>query len=148
MTNRSLSRGWWPARASVLLVSTFAGACQATASVSGSPSPAPPTGCSADGSVQCAQGVGWSCTAGDDPEAESSGLSCSDPTPDGPNDDFCCFEWTYGSTCTPDDALTSVCQPGSFGYRCQAGDNPNSLDSSLNCSSPTPDGPDDDFCCQ
>jgi len=119
--------------------------CQASASVG---PPSPPSGCGQDSTVSCSQGVGWSCAAGDDPESEQSGLSCSDPTPDGSSDDFCCFEWTYGSTCTPDDALTSVCQPGSYGYRCQAGDNPNSLDSSLNCSSPTPDGSDDDFCCR
>jgi hypothetical protein len=118
--------------------------CTASASVSPS---SPPSGCNTDSSVQCSQGTGWSCAAGDNPQQESSGLSCSDPTPDGSNDDFCCFDWTYGSTCTPDDGLTSVCQPGSYGYRCQAGDDPSSLDSSLNCSSPTPDGSDDDFCC-
>ncbi len=107
-----------------------------------------PAGCQNDSSLSCAAGTGWTCAAGDNPENEQSNLSCSIPTADGPNDDFCCFEWTYGSSCTPDDALTSVCQPGSYGYRCQAGDNPASLDSSLNCSSPTPDGSDDDFCCQ
>ena len=119
-----------------------------TASTGGSPPPAPPAGCGEDSTVHCSEGVGWSCSAGDDPEREQSGLSCSDPTPDGSNDDFCCFEWTYGSSCTPDDGLTSVCQPGSYGYRCSAGDDPSSLDSSLNCSTPTPDGSDDDFCCQ
>jgi hypothetical protein len=116
--------------------------CTASASVS------PPAGCSQDSSVSCSAGVGWSCSAGDNPEQEQSGLSCSEPTADGSNDDFCCFEWTYGSSCTPDDGLTSVCQPGSYGYRCSAGDDPTSLDSSLNCSTPTPDGSDDDFCCQ
>jgi hypothetical protein len=118
--------------------------CTANASVS---PPSAPSGCGEDSSVTCSQGVGWSCAAGDDPENEQSNLSCSEPTADGSNDDFCCFEWTYGSSCTPDDALTSVCQPGTYGYRCQAGDDPSSLDSSLDCSSPTPDGPDDDFCC-
>ena len=120
--------------------------CTASASVSPAPS-SPPAGCGQDSSVSCSQGNGWSCAAGDNPENESSNLSCSVPTADGSNDDFCCFQWTYGSSCTPDDGLTAVCQPGSYGYRCQAGDNPNSLDSSLNCSSPTPDGSDDDFCC-
>lgn len=107
-----------------------------------------PAGCGKDSSVPCSQGTGWSCAAGDNPENEQSNVSCSTPTANGPDDDYCCFEWTYGSSCTPDDGLTSVCQPGTFGYRCQAGDNPASLDSSLNCSSPTPDGSDDDFCCQ
>ena len=120
--------------------------CTASASVSPAPS-SPPPGCSQDSSVSCSQGDGWSCAAGDNPENEYANLSCSVPTADGPNDDFCCFEWTYGSTCTPDDGLTAVCHPGSYGYRCQAGDDPTSLDSSLNCSSPTPDGSDDDFCC-
>ncbi len=106
-----------------------------------------PAGCEKDSSVPCSQGTGWSCPAGDNPENQSN-VSCSTPTANGPNDDYCCFEWTYGSSCTPDDGLTSVCQPGTFGYRCQAGDNPASLDPSLNCSSPTPDGSDDDFCCQ
>jgi hypothetical protein len=115
--------------------------CTAGASVT----PAPPSGCGQDSSVSCSQGVGWSCPAGENPE--QSNLSCSIPTPNGSDDDFCCFDWTYGTTCAPDDGLTSVCQPDSFGYRCQAGDNPNSLDSTLNCSSPTPDGSDDDFCC-
>jgi hypothetical protein len=127
-----------------LLTAAIAG-CTASADVG---PPAPPSGCSADNSVSCSEGTGWSCAAGDNPENETSGLSCSDPTSDGSNDDFCCFEWTYGSTCTPDDALTTACQSGSYGYRCQAGDDPSSLDSSLNCSSPTPDGADDDFCCQ
>jgi hypothetical protein len=107
----------------------------------------PPSGCSSDSSVQCAQGVGWSCAAGDNPEAEQSGLSCSDPTADGSNDDFCCFEWTYGSSCSPDDGVTATCQPGSYGYSCAAGDDPSSYDSSLNCSSPTAEGSNDDFCC-
>lgn len=120
--------------------------CTASASVATSAPSAPP-GCAQDPSVSCAQGASWSCAAGDNPENEQSNLSCSTPTPDGPNDDFCCFQWTYGSTCTPDDSLTSVCQAGSYGYRCQPSDDPTSLDSSLNCSSPTPDGPDDDFCC-
>lgn len=115
--------------------------CTASASVS----PTPPTGCAQDTGVSCAAGDGWSCAAGDNPENEQSNLSCSVPSPDGPNDDFCCFAWTYGSSCTADDGL--ACQPGSFGYQCQAGDDPTSLDASLNCSSPTPDGPEDDFCC-
>ena len=91
------------------------------------PTPGAPSGCASESSVACSLGTGWSCQAGDNAEAEVSGLSCSDPMPSGPNDNFCCFEWTYGSTCTPDDNLR---------------------DSSLNCSNPTPDGSDNDFCCQ
>lgn len=131
-----------PDLAMLVCLSAVAG-CTASASAT----PDPPPGCGRDSSIPCSQGVGWSCSAGDNPEIEQANLSCSIPTPNGPNDDFCCFEWTHGSTCTPDDGLTSVCRPGSYGFRCQAGDDPTSLDPSLNCSSPTPDGPDDDFCC-
>jgi hypothetical protein len=130
----------------VVVLACLGAAAGCTVSASVEPL-SPPPGCSADSAVSCAVGVGWSCAAGDNPESQQANLSCSLPRADGPNDDFCCFEWTYGSTCTPDDGLTSVCQPGSYGYRCQANDNPASLDSSLNCSSPTPDGPYDDFCC-
>jgi hypothetical protein len=111
----------------------------------------PPAGCSADSSVVCQSGAdGWSCAPGDNPEAEQSGLSCSTPAtlPDG-SDGYCCFAWTYGtSTCTPDDTIR--CDPYSYGYRCAIGDEPTSLDSSLNCSVPTPDpdGTENDFCCQ
>lgn len=134
----------------LLVVACLGGtaACTASASVAPAPPPSAPAGCAQDSTVSCSQGVGYSCSAGDNPEQEESNLSCSIPSPNGSEDDFCCFQWTYGSTCTPDDGLTSVCQPGSYGYRCQAGDNPASLDASLNCSSPTPDGPDDDFCCK
>jgi hypothetical protein len=125
-----------------------------TARISPEPGPTPfaaPAGtvsCGADSNVVCAEGTGWSCTAGTAPTDLVSNLSCSVPTADGPYYDYCCFEWRYGSTCTPDDALTSVCRPGTFGYRCQAGDDPNSRDPALNCSAPVPDGPDDDFCCR
>jgi hypothetical protein len=148
MTHATTSRSSWTGRGLVVLLSCLGMACTASATVGTAPSPSPPSGCSPNGSVSCSKGVGWTCSAGDNPEAEVSGLSCSLPAPDGPNDDFCCFEWSAGSTCTPDDGLTSVCQPGTFGYRCQAGDNPSSIDSALNCSAPTPDGPDDDFCCR
>jgi hypothetical protein len=132
-----------------ILLLALVGACTASANVDANGHLTPPAGCSADASVQCSRGDGWSCAAGDDPEAEVSGLSCSNPVADGPNDDFCCYEFSAGgSSCTPDDGLTSVCQPGSYGYVCDAGDNPTLADSSLNCSAPTPDGSADDFCCQ
>jgi hypothetical protein len=109
-----------------------------------------PAGCTTNNSLACVNGAqGFTCAAGDNPEAEDSSLSCSVPQADGPNDDFCCFQWTFGtSTCRPDDTITSVCSFPSFGYVCAAGDNPVTLDSSLNCSAPTPDGPNDDFCCE
>jgi hypothetical protein len=109
-----------------------------------------PAGCARDDSLNCSQGgVGWSCSAGSNPENEESNLSCSVPQPDGPNDDFCCISWHFtSSTCAPDDSVTSGCVFPSYGYSCAAGDDPHSLDPSLNCSVPTPDGPNDLFCCQ
>jgi|GEM_PF-1996566 hypothetical protein len=117
-----------------------------------SPSVSPPAGCTPDSALVClGGGDGWTCSAGDNPEAEVAGLSCSVPQADGANDDFCCISWTYSTTtCTPDDDLTAACDYPSYGYKCESGDNPDTLDSSLNCSAPTPDpdGVDDDFCCQ
>jgi hypothetical protein len=113
-----------------------------------------PAGCTADSSVDCSgSGAdGYSCAAGDNPEAEDSSLSCSTPTTDSSgNDTYCCFSWTYGdSSCTPDDDLTSACPDAdSYGYQCDSGDDPSTLDSSLNCSTntPDPDGVHDDYCC-
>jgi hypothetical protein len=132
--------------AGAAVAAVCAAGCSVNAGVSASVT-APPN-CTAAPALSCIRGAnGWTCPAGDNPEAEVSGLSCSIPTPDGPNDDFCCFDWTFGSSCTPDDTITSVCQPGSFGYTCVAMETPNSLDPTLNCSTPTPDGPNDDFCC-
>jgi hypothetical protein len=136
--------------------SALASACLLTAGCTGRVSIEPRPGpqddgaalCRTDASVDCLAGIGWSCSAGAAPGDSISNLSCSAPTIDGPFDDFCCFEWTFGSSCTPDDALTTACQPRTFGYRCQAGDDPNSLDSALSCSVPTPDGSDDVFCCR
>lgn len=127
----------------------LAAACTGTVSIE----PPPPRErgaavCQADSTIRCASGVGWSCAVGSAPSDYVSNLSCSAPAFDGDHYDFCCFEWTFGSTCTPDDALTTACEPGSFGFRCRAGDDPNSLDASLVCSVPTPDGPDDVFCCR
>jgi hypothetical protein len=110
-----------------------------------------PTGCTVDNSLACVNGAqGFRCAAGDNPEVEDSSLSCSVPQPDGPDDDFCCFQWTFGtSSCRPDNTITAACSFPSFGYQCAAGDDPTSLDSSLNCSVGVldPDGVSTDFCC-
>ncbi|MCL2451123.1 MAG: hypothetical protein FWD17_19425 [Polyangiaceae bacterium] len=101
-------------------------------------------GCSPDDTLVCAGGGdGWTCAAGDRPDNQDSSLSCSDPQPDGPNDDFCCVSWTFGSSCTPDGTLLCA----GYGFVCAAGDDPTSLDPTLSCSAPTADGPNDDFCC-
>jgi hypothetical protein len=127
--------------------------CQAQAGIGVEPDIG---GCGQDSTVDCSGGGwGYSCAAGDNPENEDSSLSCSIPTPDpNGNDDYCCFTWSPsggGSTCTPDDSLTSACPgPDSYGYVCaDPSDDPTSLDPSLNCSQGVPDadGTSTDFCC-
>jgi hypothetical protein len=111
-----------------------------------------PTGCNQDNSLSCTgNAYGYACAAGDNPQNYDN-LICSDPTPNGSDDDFCCFVDPGGSglgstTCNPDDNLTSVCTPGTYGFVCAAGDDPTTYDSTLTCSTPTPDGANDDFCC-
>lgn len=115
--------------------------------------------------VACIAGDAWQVPAGDPPpDADpSAGLACSvDPVTDPATGDdvYCCFDWTnVASTCTDDPSLTadcqaacaadtsSPCQPGNvFGFTCAAGDDPTSLDSSLDCSAdPEATGA---FCCE
>ncbi len=54
----------------------------------------PPAGCVVDTSVDCSASgaVGYACDAGDDPGVEDPTLSCSAPTPDGSQDDYCCTD--------------------------------------------------------
>ncbi len=112
-----------------------------------------PAGCTADGTVSCSPGAdGYSCDAGDNPEAEDPTLSCSTPVASGSEDLYCCYSGFTGdpSTCEPDDGLTQACpDPTSYGYVCASGDDPTSYDASLTCSDsvPDPDGVHDDFCC-
>jgi len=113
----------------------------------------PPTGCIADANVVCAGGAdGYACATGADPETEDPHRSCSTPAPVVGGADYCCFtDDTWSSTtCEPDDHLTSVCpDPMSYGYQCDTGLDPMTLDASLRCSTPTPDadGVHDDYCC-
>jgi hypothetical protein len=127
-------------------------ACGCGTSPSSGGSIAPPAGCSPDSSLVCESGGdGWRCDPGDNPETEQSGLSCSIAQPDGLNNDFCCIAWPYAaSSCTPDDELGAYCWYPSYGYQCESGDDPGTLDSSLKCSasSTDPDGVHADFCCQ
>jgi hypothetical protein len=113
---------------------------------------AAPAGCAPDTSLVCESGGdGWRCDPGDNPETEESGLSCSIPQPDGSNDDFCCIAWPSAATsCTPDDELGAYCWYPSYGYQCESGGDPGTLDPSLNCSAPSTDadGVHADFCCQ
>jgi hypothetical protein len=140
------------------LAGTAGAGCTATASggagsTSSSGAPPPSTRCTANSTLLCTgNAAGFECTVGDNPEAEDPNLSCSTPQPDGGTDDFCCFDWSAGfSSCTPDDELTSVCPDfNSYGYQCNSGDDPASLDPNLVCSTMPvmdPDGIHDDFCC-
>jgi hypothetical protein len=114
------------------------------------------SGCTDDPTVTavCTGGSeGFSCDQGDNPELEDTtdSLSCSTPTANGGEDDFCCFVFSGGSasTCVADDDLTSQCPDAdSFGYQCaDPTDDPTSLDGSLNCSDGVADGSSTDFCC-
>lgn len=117
----------------------------------------PPAGCTPDAALDCSGGAdGYACASGVNPEEENPGLSCSTPQADAMTggDDFCCFTEPSGelssSTCEPDDDITSVCPDAdSYGYQCDGGFDPMTLDPSLACSTdtPDPDGVHDDYCC-
>ena len=116
-------------------------------------------GCMMDDTLACSGGaVSFACPSGDNPALADTLLTCSIPAacadPCGCEDPYCCFPTPAGfssATCVPDYALTSVCPRGrsSYGYQCVRGDDPSTIDSSLTCSSrtPDPDGVHDDFCC-
>jgi hypothetical protein len=99
---------------------------------------------------------GFVCASGDTPSNYDSSLSCSGSTPDadGVHDDFCCtYDDTSGSSssgggpvgCNPDATLD--CAGSAVGYACAVGDNPETEDSTLACSTPTSSGSEDDYCC-
>jgi hypothetical protein len=114
-----------------------------------------PANCTTDDTIDCSGGgTGFSCDSGDNPEAEDSTYDCSEATPDsdGVHDDFCCFTGFSGtsSSCVSDDDITVSCSPDTYGFQCDSGDDPSSLDPTLDdCSmaEPDPDGVHDDFCC-
>lgn len=144
-----------------LTCSVLAYGCSATVTTSPpAPSSGAPSGCSFDQTVdsEClGGGVGYSCAPGDNPENEDSSLSCSVPQsdPNTGNDDFCCVAITFvasTSTCQQVDASITglTCDFGSYEYQCAAGDDPTSLESSLNCSVSETDPNNSsltDFCC-
>jgi hypothetical protein len=123
-------------------------------STGGSSSGSPPGDCVDDAAIACSGGAsGYACSVGENPEDLDPELSCSTPTADADGeDDFCCFTGFVSNpgSCVADDDLTSTCpNPDSYGYQCVSGDDPTTLDPSLNCSTatPDPDGVHDDFCC-
>jgi hypothetical protein len=133
-----------------ITLSAFLLGCDATVTTTTTISP--PAGCSTDSSLICRRGsTGFTCSTGVNPEELDSSLSCSIPVRDSAGDHFCCFVWRGGSTCTPDDNVTSFCSdPSSFGYSCAPNDNPETTDPTLVCSTPSVDPVTggDDFCCR
>jgi hypothetical protein len=127
------------------LAVALAAGCTVTTTATASPY----ANCTQDPAIPCQIGEGWRCAANTNPEDEVANLSCSIPVVDGPDDDFCCIAWTYGSTCRPDPNV--ICPNHySYGYSCLQNDDPATYDPSLTCSSPVPDSVDptrDDFCC-
>jgi hypothetical protein len=108
-------------------------------------------GCMADATLDCSadpSSTGMSCVGGATPDTTTQ--ICSYPSDQGGGvDGYCCVAITptSGTTCAPDDTVTG-CQYPSIGFSCLTGDDPTSLDASLNCSVPTTVGSEDLFCCK
>jgi len=83
-----MSPRFYCAGATCVVLMALVGGCTASAGIGAGGDLQPPQGCSTDSTVQCAQGDGWTCEAGDNPQNEVANVSCSDPTPDGSNDDL------------------------------------------------------------
>jgi len=109
-----------------------------------------PSGCADDTAVSCSpDAIGISCPAGTAPDDPT--LECSDPTPgangDPNSDGYCCITWVASAACSPDPSVTG-CAVGSYGFSCTAGsDSPDTTDPTLVCSTPTPSGSEDLYCC-
>lgn len=105
-----------------------------------------PTGCAADATLSCSpDAIGISCPAGTSPDDPT--LECSDPTPAGSSDGYCCIQWVSGGDCTPDATVTG-CDYPSYGFSCTAGSAPpDAADATLTCSTPTASGSEDLYCC-
>jgi hypothetical protein len=119
--------------------------CTTTATVG----PPADTSCQADSAVSCpGGGDGYSCGAGISPDG--AGLDCSDPTPDGSLDDFCCVAFVSTNSCGQDPNEQDCTTPDTYEFRCTTPtDSPDATDSSLTCSSPTtdPNTGDSLYCC-
>jgi hypothetical protein len=106
--------------------------------------------CDADSSLSCEMGsTGYTCTDGATIASDDPTFICSDPTmmSDGSNGYCCIMALPSSSTCSQDDSVTG-CQDPSIGFSCTGSDTPSDADSSLNCSTGTPDGSNTDYCCQ
>jgi hypothetical protein len=108
-----------------------------------------PASCAADSSLSCsADAIGISCPTGFSPDDPT--LVCSDPTPAGSSDGFCCVTWVAGGDCAPDGSVSGCIYP-SYGFSCTANNPPpDAADASLSCSTPTLDPASglDLYCCQ
>jgi hypothetical protein len=130
-------------QAGLLMMLAAAAGCTVKNSASGGSST-----CSSDGSVSCTQGSGWSCTGKDTP-ADNNPLVCSKATvsQDQTKLTFCCVA-SQGVTsgCAEDSTVTANCSQGT-GFACAGSTTPDQNDSSLVCSSGTPNGSNTDYCC-
>ncbi len=106
--------------------------------------------CSADSNVNCSGGgFGFTCTSTDTPDQDDSSLECSTGTASGSNTQYCCIQYSSGSSnpCSEDDTVQG-CQSGSYGFSCTGSSTPQQQDSSLNCSTGTAGNNGDTvFCC-
>jgi hypothetical protein len=99
---------------------------------------------------------GYQCVRGDGPATYDTSLACGAPTPDadGIHDDYCCsLTASSGSSsggpppagCTLQSTLG--CTGGASGFACAVGDDPETEDPTLSCSTPALASGEDDYCC-
>jgi hypothetical protein len=93
-----------------------------------------------DLSLACDPGsTGFDCPRGENPEATDSSLICSDPSPQtNGTDGYCCATLSGTTTCTQDTSIQDCAYP-SVGFSCSGTDTPEQADTSLTCSTGTPD---------
>jgi hypothetical protein len=124
------------------------------AGCSSSSSPPPPAAqdtCTPDSTVAgCVSGTsGYSCGAGANaPDVGDPTLICSEPTPSGDLDLYCCYMNTDTAgvgTCSED--FTVPCpNPDEYGFSCSGSDSPMDDFSNLTCSTPVGSDP-TTYCC-
>jgi hypothetical protein len=104
--------------------------------------------CSADSTVSCTQGSGYSCSGAAEPDPTTlPSMACTRAVaalPDG-LDDYCCV--AYSSTSCPPAA--NECLDGTaFGFLCTGTAQPQDSDPSFSfCGTVTPEGSDTLYCC-
>ena len=95
--------------------------------------------CSADSTVLCSQGSGYSCAGQQTPAQTDSTLVCSTGTAGNAGSTlYCCATGgTVSGTCAPDPTVAN-CAAGSAGYSCTGSDTPPQADTALSCGSGIP----------